>query len=202
MDNTERKAPAPGEKFKHFKNKLYQIVAVATHSETGEKLVIYQALYGDFEVYARPLDMFMSEVDKAKYPDVKQKYRFERIDLSKDLSNDLSNGLSEDSSEDSFKKTSEDAGETAKENHADTDANSDENTDVNPILIHFLEADTFKEKYEVLKNAGQNIDDQLVDSLAASMDVVIEDGPIAKRFDELKMCVRTRERFETDRFRN
>lgn len=60
---------------------IYRIVEFAEHTETGEKLVIYQAMYPPFNTYARPLEMFFSKVDRNKYPDIKQEYRLEKIDL-------------------------------------------------------------------------------------------------------------------------
>ena len=87
MTNDERikMITTAGTTVRHFKremdsegdNYLYQVVGVATHTETGEKLVVYKALYGEGEVFARPYEEFIGPVDKKKYPDIKQEYRFE-----------------------------------------------------------------------------------------------------------------------------
>lgn len=78
-----------GDIVKHFKREwepqestkyLYKVLAVAEHTETGEMLVVYQALYAPFKICARPYEMFMGEVDREKYPQVKQRYRFERLE--------------------------------------------------------------------------------------------------------------------------
>jgi len=78
----------PGDLVRHFKREtvdqdstvyLYRIIGEAEHTETGEMMMVYQALYGDMRLYARPFAMFMEETDHDKYPDIKQKYRFEKV---------------------------------------------------------------------------------------------------------------------------
>jgi len=74
-----------GKKYRHFKNKMYEVLCIAYDSETNNdenprKLVVYKALYGDNQIWVRDYDMFASLVDKEKYPDVLQEYRFEEVD--------------------------------------------------------------------------------------------------------------------------
>ena len=74
-----RDIPQAGEIWRHFKQKEYKIIACPViHTETEESYCVYQALYGEYGMFCRPLDMFMSEVDHEKYPQAEQKYRFER----------------------------------------------------------------------------------------------------------------------------
>lgn len=146
--------PVVGETYRHFKDKNYKIIAIAHHSETGEELVVYQALYGDGMVCARPLDMFVSEVDHEKYPDVKQKYRFEKIETPV------------------LEMTIEDR------------------------MMKFFDEDTLEGKYQVLLTMREEITDTMIDNMAVVLDVVIPDGPIATRFDDLKRAIQTKQRYE------
>ena len=184
--------PKPGELYRHFKNKLYQIVTVATHSETGEKLVIYQALYDDFGVYARPLDMFVSEVDHEKYPDVKQKYRFERITpQTKQTDTQVK---SEAVGQPAAKMP--EAGSVQAQTSKAQVADADDDQVPNPQLIKFLDADTLEEKYNILVSMSDNITDRLLDDMAVVMDVVIPEAPLMERYEDLKNIIRTRQHYE------
>ena len=77
-----------------------------------------------------------------------------------------------------------------------------ENEEVNPILLEFLDTDSFEDKYKLLfATPTMDFDDLLIDNMASSIDVVIDDGDIESRLQDLKVCVRTRAKYETERFR-
>lgn len=240
--------PKSGEFYRHFKNKLYQVITVATHSETGEELVIYQALYGDYKTYARPLAMFTSEVDHEKYPEVTQKYRFERVepgDWKEDtgyakaaadtetVSDADCHGAEKLPDTAGYRKCEEVqtqetvAQEIKKYNIPEVLAegsgkicNTEQETtqitevsrkvenpadeseaQINPKVLEFLDTEDFDERYNILVSLRDELDDQMVNILAVALDVVIPEGRIEERYDALKNCLRTRQRYESTRLR-
>ncbi len=209
----EREKPRPQEFYRHFKNKLYQIITVAKHSETGEELVIYQALYGSYEVYARPLSMFLSEVDYKKYPDSMQKYRFQKVYLGTEQTKKKAS-LRETVSDNQKSSQSEMKSDSTKEvSHSekienDNQKNSSQFSETksdeelpNPDLLEFLDADTMEQKKRILIGMKDRITDRLIDDIAASLDVEIGKGEVSERYKSLMVCVNTLERFEVNRLR-
>lgn len=196
----ERKSPMPGEIYKHFKNKHYQIVGIAKYSENKEKLVIYQALYGDFGMYARPYDMFMSEVDHKKYPDVNQKYRFEKVGrIGEDIEPEVKHeDIIEDKIIAPIKIEEGNVNQTIEKN-------SSENENLegvpNPDLMAFLDAETYEEKYKLLASMRPRITDRLINDFAASIDVTVDEGDLETRYRSLLYCVKKMDEFEVTRLR-
>ena len=178
--------PRPGEVYLHFKQKLYQIVTVAEHSETGEKLVVYQALYGTFKTYARPLQMFISPVDTEKYPDVKQKYRFQLQEQSMLEETDSKSGQM------TQEAVSPGSGQAAQEKKSMTPQEKQ---------MAFFDADTAEEKYKILLTMSDCITHDMINNMAVVMDLVVEDGPLEDRYEELKHCLCTIQQYESTRLR-
>ena len=195
-----------GQFYRHFKGGLYQVMAIATHSETKEKMVVYQALYGDYGIYVRPYDMFASEVDHEKYPQVKQVYRFMQVHPEEmeeesdkvevpDLTLELDESMEPEQSavEEEPKKMSEDQPAQEKQ---------DVSGGINPILLEFLDADTLEEKMHIMTFYRNQMDEALLNSIAISLDLVVDKKGLQETYDEIMNCLSMMKHFEcTNRFR-
>ena len=170
----------PGGFYKHFKNKLYQVKCVAYHSETKEKMVVYQAMYGEYAVYVRPYDMFMSEVDHVKYPDVAQKYRFEQVDPMS--MQEISDNLQSDNSQ------------TAR-------VNSDNNVAEDSVLDKFLDARGYEEKLDVLIRYKSRFTNPMIDIMAESLEIVVPEGELSGRIDSLRKVLQAHTKYEGSHLR-
>jgi len=211
----EERVPVIGEFYKHFKDKLYQIREIAYYSENKEKMVVYQAMYGDFKVYVRPYDMFISEVDHVKYPEVKQKYRFEKVEIggSKDEIESPKDEI--ENTKDEMGSTKVDISSTKNEIesikvespksekidvYTDYDDEDQEGV-VDPRLLQFLDAENFQEKLNVLSFLRDKMDDRLINDIAISLDITVGEGSMDKRFDSLRSCVQAHVKYECNRLR-
>ncbi len=183
--------------YRHFKNKLYQVKGTAIHSETKEKMVIYQGLYGSYEMYVRPYDMFLSEVDHIKYPDVVQKYRFELIDIKTGKS------LEADYEENNHKMESEklEESEESEELEESEESEKSEESEEDSKLIRFLDAYDYKEKLDILTSMRGELNDGLIDIMAESIEVAVPEGDITDRYNSLRKCLMAHTKYEGLRLR-
>lgn len=180
--------------YRHFKDKLYQVKGTAIHSETKEKMVIYQGLYGSYEMYVRPYDMFLSEVDHIKYPDVVQKYRFELIDIKTGKS------LESDYEENNQNMESEKSEESEKLEESEKSEESEESEE-DSKLIRFLDAYDYKEKLDILTSMRGELNDGLIDIMAESIEVAVPEGDITDRYNSLRKCLMAHTKYEGLRLR-
>lgn len=212
--------PRPQEIYRHFKGNLYQVTAVAEHTETREQLVIYQALYGDFKIYARPLAMFVSRVDREKYPDVEQEFRFElqglgaerqKVESEPEAAADMaaqSMGCSGEPVRGTAREAAPEAvRDTPQERMAEDRARGtqgqpdDGETEMDPFVLEFLDADSYEQRLNILAGLHHRITDEMITTMAIACDIEVDDGDIEERYEALRTCLLTLERYECNRLR-
>lgn len=194
--------PKPNEIYRHFKGNLYRIITVATHSETREQMVVYQALYGDYQAYVRPLEMFVSDVDRQKYPDVAQKKRFEKIPQVGEMTQPpvAEVMLAAAAAQSPVAAPAEPEAQASSAETSQLLLTEGE-SELDPFLLGFLDADTYEEKLNFLVGLHARLTDHMVNTMAASLDVEINEGSLEERYDALKNCLLTLERYECARIR-
>lgn len=209
--------PRPQEIYKHFKGNLYQVLTIAEHSETGEQLVIYQAMYGDYKVYAREVSMFTSLVDKEKYPQVEQLFRFElqgpgsarqqeayEESLQVLTRQHVSAAPCEESqAQEAVETVAEPAVQLQREEEkAGKEATAeDANPGIDPLVWEFLDADTYHKRLQILNALHHRITDEMITTMSIACDMEVPDGDLEKRYESLKACLETREHYEGSRLR-
>ena len=209
-----RPNPLPEEFYRHFKGKLYQIKCIALHSETGEPLVIYQAMYGTYKIYARPLTMFMEEVDHVKYPNVTQKYRFEKVELVDaqekscvsqgvetlgTLKEVETLGTSKEVEISGTTKVDESCFTQKADVSSATEATDPSEIPLDPKILEFLDARTYDEKLTILSSIHHRLTDDMIDIMSTATDIEVKPGSIEERYEEFKSCLVTMQHFECNR---
>jgi hypothetical protein len=185
-----REEPKELQIYKHFKGDYYQVIAVAKHSETGEKLVIYRNLFSGDKICARPLEMFISEVDHEKYPDVKQKWRFALV---------TGTGRNSASAED----TKEEAGQEEDGIGDDVQEADEDPGQYNELkfLDEFLDADTYEKKLDVFTGMWKSLNESNIDNVALVMDLELRGNSLEEKYKEILNCLKMKAKYESSRLR-
>lgn len=205
------KIPVPGDIYQHFKGNLYRIVTLAEHTETGEQMVVYQALYGEFLVYARPLSMFMSEVDHKKHPDARVKYRFTPVPPAGAVlagAQQAAEILPGEKRKTPEGKTADSTPVQARSKPVPTaqafgqaEGGQEEEFQLDPGLLAFLEAGSYEKKLEVFATLAGKADEAMLNTIAVSLDLELSGDNLQEQYETLKNCLLTLERYECSRLR-
>ena len=225
------KIPQPNEIYQHFKGNLYRVVTLAKHADTGERMVVYQALYGDFEIWARPLREFTGRVDERKHPEAAGRQRFTLLPQimgqdglkppagEKPEQSPLAAGKPEQSPLAAGKpEQSVPAGEKpeqaapaagidlsaagAEEASGPAAPSSDEEEPaLDPMLMAFLDADSYEEKLAIFTDMRGRVTDDMLTTMAVALDIDLKEGELMERYEELKNCIVMLEKYECNRLR-
>ena len=202
-----RPNPKPQEMYRHFKGNIYQIRCLAKHSETGEMMVVYQAMYDTFQIYVRPLAMFMEEVDVEKYPDARQQYRFELLQDSELVSGSqaaeetISRLQAVEETISGLQAVEEPVKESNEGSGGTENAEEMQQLNIDPLVMEFLEADTYEQRLNILAALRSRITDEMINTMAMAVDLEIKEGDVEERYEELKSCLLTFEKYECNRLR-
>lgn len=168
-------------------------------------MVVYQAMYGDFQIYVRPLDSFMEEVDREKYPNAAARYRFELMSAQ-----DANQTAAKQPTEAEHHMTADHIDmerkyEAQKEekivNVPDKQQEVQEELNIDPLVLQFLDADSYERRLEILSMLHSRIDHDMINTMAVAVDIEVKEGDIEDRYEELKSCLLTFEKYECSRLR-
>lgn len=202
-----RPNPRPQEMYRHFKGNIYQIRCLAKHSETGEMMVVYQAMYDTFQIYVRPLAMFMEEVDVEKYPDARQQYRFELLQDSELVSGSqaveetISRLQAVEETISGLQAVEEPVKESNEGSGGTENAEEMQQLNIDPLVMEFLEADTYEQRLNILAALRSRITDEMINTMSMAVDLEIKEGDVEERYEELRNCLLTFEKYECNRLR-
>lgn len=193
-----RADPKPFELYRHFKGNLYQIITIAADAGDGSPKVVYQALYGSYQVYVRDFAEFMSETDREKYPDAQQKYRFEKVETQEADTLHSSTDLSSEPEGQGAAFAEESGAVTVAENRdsATDTPKPPESGCLDPAVSEYLEASGYEERLRILTGVHHRITEEMLTTMAVASDIELEEGSVEELYRSLKNCLLTKQKFE------
>lgn len=203
-----------GEFYKHFKGQLYQVRALAENSEDNMPMVVYQAMYAPFKIWVRPLSTFLEKLDKEKYPDAAQEYRFERIILDDRQNTEAAEPdivQSEKSAavtntihpEEAITVSDEEITDALLSGQVERKLSgkiSDNQLAAKGLMI-FLDAENYHDKRHIFSSLEPYLNDTMLNNIAVTLDLVLDEGSPEQHFDTILNCLETHEHYECNRLR-